>query len=106
MHLKINKYLLSTSFVNKREVIWQIPLYLSTLFIFASLESTLKVVSFSQITHSLQGFMVENRTCQALKNWLCIERKEEYVPNPSDENHCQSCKQVSQNKIVNHKVEH
>lgn len=79
---------------------------MSTLFIFASLESRLRVVSFSQVTHHLQGFMGENRTCQALKNWQCIERKEEYMPNPSDENHCQSCKQVSQNKSVNHRMEH
>lgn len=106
MHLKINKYLLSTSFVNKREVMWQITLYVSTLFIFASLESRLKEVNFSQIIHSLQGFMGENRTCQALKNWQCMERKKRYMPNPSDENHSQSCKQVSQNKSINHGMEH
>lgn len=80
-----------------------------TLFIFVSLGSRLKVVDFGQITYSLQmakGFMGENSTCQALKNWQYVERKKKYVPNQSDDNHSQSRKQASQNKSANHRIKH
>jgi hypothetical protein len=35
-----------------------------------------------------------------------MERKKKYVPNPSNNNISQSCKQASQNKSAKHRMEH
>lgn len=78
MHLKINKYLLSTSFIDKKGVIWQSSLYMSTLFI--SLGNRLKAVDFSQIIQSTDGKRIhrQRQDLSGLKK-LAVYGKEEKV---------------------------
>lgn len=77
MHLKINKYLLSISFTDKKGVIWQGSLYLSTL---VSLGNRLKAVDFSQIIPSTDGKRIhgQRQDLSGLEK-LAIYGKEEKV---------------------------